>query len=682
MYFNHPEFLYALPAVLIPVIIHLFNFRRYRKLWFSNIEFLKNITAQTRKQNKLKHLIVLLLRMLAVALIVLAFAGPEPACRRNHAVATGGLTAIYVDNSFSMMAEGESGRLFEEAVNNARELVTRSPRDKRFILLTNNVRPSQRRVLTKEETLNELDGLAVSPATGNVAGVVQKALSIAFEKNYPTFGMYLFSDFQKNSTNLSEMAKDTAAYLYLLPYEHMQKRNVYIDTCWLTAPVMIAGRKTELKVRLRNSSATDYEKIPLKLWINGQQKAVAGVDVKAGGSELVTMSFTPRKTGWHNGLLEIEDYPITFDDKLYFTFPVKPHLNVLEIGTESSSDAPALLYSSDSLFRYEKMDYRRVKYDELKRFNLIILNSLPVISNGLIQQLKAGVEEGVNLMFIPAASEDKTDENLLLKEFDAGSIGALVESQSRVVGVKTTSPLFRDAISKIPENADLPVVQHHYRYHYNISSGVESLVTLLDGDDFLLVRKTGKGRFYMLAAPLDRSFGNFARHALFVPVMYGAAVSGDAHTGLFRIIGKDDKVLLNNPEALPADEQPLTVRKEGSSYEFIPGQQLVGGSLLLDMHDGIKTDGFYTVSSGNKTVVVLAYNYNRLESQLDFYTADELREIIDTEAINHMEVLSADENSFTEMLNTVHKESQLWKLFIIFALLMLLSEVLILRYWK
>lgn len=681
MYFNHPEFLYGLLAVLIPVIIHLFNFRRYKKLWFSNIEFLKNITAQTRKQNKLKHLIVMLLRMLAVALIVLAFAGPE--LNRNRVpLATGGLTAVYVDNSFSMVAEGENGRLFDEAVASARELVNSSPRDKRFLLLTNNVRPSQRRVLTKEEMLNELDRLEISPAAGAMAGVVKNATSIAAEKKYPSFEMYLFSDFQKNNTDLPEMAKDTAVYLYMLPYRHLQKRNVYIDTCWLTAPVMIAGRKTELKVRLRNSSATDYEKIPLKLRVNGQQKAVAGVDVKAGGEELVTMSFTPRRTGWHSGLLEIEDYPITFDDNLYFTFRVEPYLNVLEIGTENNSDALALFYGSDSLFRYTKMDYRRVKYDELNRFNLIILNSLPAISNGLIQQLKTAVENGANMMFIPAASENKTDENLLLHEFGAGSVGVLVEGQSRVVGIKTTSPLFREAISKIPENADLPVVQHHYRFHYGISSGVESLVTLLDGDDFLLVKKTGKGHFYMLAAPLDKSFGNFARHALFVPVMYGAAVSGEAHTQLFRIIGKDDKVLLNDPDALPADDQPFTVKKQGGDYAFIPGQQVVNGSLLLNMHDGIKTDGIYNLLSGDKTIYELAYNYDRRESQLDFYTADELREIIDTEALSRMEVLSADEAGFSEMLNTVHKESQLWKLFIIFALLMLLSEVLILRYWK
>ncbi len=683
MYFNHPEFLYGLLAVLIPVIIHLFNFRRYKKIWFSNIEFLKNITAQTRKQNKLKHLIVLLLRMLAVALVVLAFAGPEMNRNGNHTLPTaGGLTAVYVDNSFSMMAEGEEGRLFEEAVNNARELIKHSPRDKRFVLLSNDVRPSQRRVLNKEEVMNELDRLVVSPASKEIGSIVSNAHSIASEKNYPDWEMYLFSDFQKNSTDLLRMKEDTAAYFYLFPLAHLQKRNIYIDSCWLTGPVMITGRKTELKVRLRNSSETDYEKIPLKLWIDKQQKAVAGIDIKAGGYELVTMSFTPRKTGWHYGLLEIEDYPITFDDKLYFAFHVKQNLNVLEIGMDGNSDALDLFYGSDSLFRYERMDYRRVKYDELSRFNLIILNSLPVISNGLTEQLKAIVEAGSNLMFIPAATEDKTDENQLLGLFGAGSIGSLVEGQSGVTGIKTTHPLFSDAITKIPENADLPVVYKHFRYSYTISSGVESLVTLLDGDDFLLTKKKGKGRMYLLSSPLDKTFGNFASHALFVPVMYGAAVSGEAHTKLFRIIGKEDKVLLSNPEHLPENDQPFMIKAHAGDYSFIPGQQIMNGGLMLDMHEGIKNDGFYDLMVEDHTEYVFAWNYDRAESQLKFYTSAELNEQIDSEGIKNAEVLSEDESAYTEMLNTVHKESQLWKLFIIFALLMLLSETLVLRYWK
>ena len=331
MYFNHPEFLYGLLAVLIPVIIHLFNFRRYKKLWFSNIEFLKNITAQTRKQNKLKHLVVLLLRILAIIMIVIAFADPAlKSSDSKTAQMADGLTTVYIDNSFSMMAEGENGRLFEEAIANARELVTHSSRDKRFVLLTNNISPVQRRVLSKEAMLNEIEQLNISPVSRTINAVANTASSIAVEKEYINYEMYLFSDFQKNSIELQTIGKDTAAFIYLLPFKHLQKRNIYIDSCWLSDPVLITNRKITINVRIRNSSEVDYEKIPLKLWINGQQKAVTGIDIRADGYEVVTINYTARQTGWHYGLLEIEDYPITFDDKFYFSFNVKQQVNVLE----------------------------------------------------------------------------------------------------------------------------------------------------------------------------------------------------------------------------------------------------------------------------------------------------------------------------------------------------------------
>ncbi|MCB2207921.1 MAG: BatA domain-containing protein [Bacteroidetes bacterium] len=682
MYFNHPVFLYGLLAVLIPIIIHLFNFRRYKKLYFSNIAFLKNITTQTRKQNKLKQIIVLILRILAIVAIVLAFAEPVFKKKENVLLTPNALTAVYVDNSFSMMAEGENGRLFEEAVSNAHELVSRSARDTRFVLLSNDISHDQRRVLTKEAMLNEIEHLEISPSSRNINSIAATAATIASEKDYVTYEMYLFSDFQKNSIDIATIAKDTAAYLYMLPMVHLQKRNIYIDTCWLSDPVLIANHKITLNVRLRNSSVLDYEKIPLKLMINGQQKAVAGVDIVAGGFEVVTMNFTARQAGWHYASLEIEDFPITFDDQFYFAFHVKKQVNVLEIADEAATGDLSIFYGSDSLFHYTKMDYRRVKYDEIYNYNLIILNSLPSISSGLTGQLQKFTEAGGNLMFIPNEDVDVKEENSLLAAFGAGSIQKFDPRESRVSGIKNETLLFRESIHKVPDNADLPVVFSHFQYRYHINSGVESLVSLLNGDDFLATKKTGNGRLYMLAVPLKKTFSNFASHPLFVPVMYGAAVEGDAHAALFHTIGKDEKISLNQLDKVPEMDQTFSIKKYENEYIFIPEQQIMNNGLMLDMHEGIETDGFYELTWDEKPEYVFAFNYDRAESQLDFYTEDELREQIESEELNRIQVLSAGHTGYLEMLNTVENESQLWKLFIIFALLMLLAETLVLRFWK
>jgi len=186
----------------------------------------------------------------------------------------------------------------------------------------------------------------------------------------------------------------------------------------------------------------------------------------------------------------------------------------------------------------------------------------------------------------------------------------------------------------------------------------------------------------MLSVPLDNEFSKFSSHPLFVPVMYGIAIEGDAYAELFNIIGKNEKIVLNSISNLPSNDQAYLVKKYEEEYTFIPEQQMVNGGLIIDMHDGIESDGFYELSLDNDPEHVFAFNFNRNESRLEFYTADELIEQIESEALTHVKVLSTANPNYLELLNTVHKESRLWKLFIIFALLMLLSEILVLRFWK
>lgn len=286
MSFKNPEFLYALFALLIPVIIHLFNFRRYKKQWFSNIQFLKNISTQTRKQNKLKHLLVLIARILAYALIVVAFAGPRFGTYKEQSTTACNLTSIYVDNSFSMTGEGETGRLLDEALEQARMVVRQSPRDARYILLTNDVRNS-RRIQSKEEILSALDEVQPSPARKNLSAVINSSLKIKTDKGYSGGDVWLFSDFQKNSVDTNALPADTLSAYYFVVLTQTRERNIYVDSCWIDEPVILPGRTLHLNIRLKNSSPVDLEKIPLKVTVDGQQKAVAGADLKAQSKRLI-----------------------------------------------------------------------------------------------------------------------------------------------------------------------------------------------------------------------------------------------------------------------------------------------------------------------------------------------------------------------------------------------------------
>src|ERR1035438_3666616 len=95
MQFLHSNFLFALSALAIPIIIHLFNFRRYKTVYFSNVTFLKELKEETASQSKLKHLLVLACRLLALAFLVFAFAQPYIPNKKNQLSSGRKFVSIY-----------------------------------------------------------------------------------------------------------------------------------------------------------------------------------------------------------------------------------------------------------------------------------------------------------------------------------------------------------------------------------------------------------------------------------------------------------------------------------------------------------------------------------------------------------------------------------------------------------
>ncbi|VAV85415.1 FIG00651956: hypothetical protein, partial [hydrothermal vent metagenome] len=114
MQFKYPELLYALLLLLIPIIIHLFQLRRFEKVPFTNVQFLKSITIQTRKSSQLKKWLTLLTRLLLIAAVVLAFA--QPYFSKSNSINLKSETVIYLDNSFSMQAQGDKGELLKRSI--------------------------------------------------------------------------------------------------------------------------------------------------------------------------------------------------------------------------------------------------------------------------------------------------------------------------------------------------------------------------------------------------------------------------------------------------------------------------------------------------------------------------------------------------------------------------------------
>ena len=187
MQFTYPELLWALFLLLIPIIIHLFQLRRFKTTPFTNLKFLQKVFAKSRKSNELKKWLLLCSRLLLISMLVLAFAQPfsakETALEEKE-------TTIYLDDSFSMQARVNSNALLSNAVQ---ELANVVPKDYRFNLITNT---RVFRNTSLKEIQNTLLSLPYTSQQLQLDEISLKASALYTSNSNTAKDLILISDFQ------------------------------------------------------------------------------------------------------------------------------------------------------------------------------------------------------------------------------------------------------------------------------------------------------------------------------------------------------------------------------------------------------------------------------------------------------------------------------------------------------
>ncbi|MCB2220489.1 MAG: BatA domain-containing protein [Bacteroidetes bacterium] len=681
MEFVNPGFLYGLLAVSIPVIIHLFNFRRFKKVYFTNVAFIRELKQETQKQSRLKHLLILLMRMLAIAALVLAFARPFiPAENAMINPDSQNIISIYIDNSFSMQAESDQGMLLDAARTRAVEIASVYGSADRFQLLTNEFKGSGQRFLSRDEFLEALDEVKINPATRTLPEVIRRQDQILGTESRGNKTAYILSDFQENMMQPSLPEVDTLSRFFMVPFQAVNADNLYIDSCWFEAPVQQRNQSSDLHVRFRNSSSGDYERVPVKLMINDQQKALASLDIAAGKEEEVVLTFTSSQPGIHYGEISITDYPITFDDRLYFTFPVSEKVSILCINGDGPNGYLNALFSSDTGFYYRTMPEQGLNYSELPEFNMIILSELQSVSSGMRQELTRFVENGGSLVVLPGTGIDLAAYNELLAALSAGRYGSLDTMDVNINRINLDHALYKGVFEEIPENINLPRVLEHYPIRVGSQQIHDKLLELENGDIFLNVQPYGQGRVYVFAVPIATSFSNFPRHALFVPTLYNMAISSVTDPPLYNTIGRDEMIRVNRFR-LPGDEV-VTVRARQGAFDFIPEQKKINAGLEIYPRGQITEAGFYELVFDESIISGLAFNYDRLESEMRFAETESLQKYAEDSGIRGLQVLDTENQPFVQALTDLSRGKQLWRWFVFATLFFLLMETVLLRWWK
>jgi hypothetical protein len=673
MQFIFPAFLFALAALAIPIIIHLFYFRRFKTVYFTNVRFLREVKEESSARRKLRNLLVLLARCLAIACLVFAFA--QPFLPRNTEGVKKGekSTSIFIDNSFSMNALSKDLSLMEKAKQKAREIVQAYAADDKFQILTNDFEGRHQRLVSKEEALGFIDEIKTTPSVQEISKVLarqQQALNSGKSSNKTAF---VLSDFQKNITDIPNF-KDTALEVFLLPLTAVQEKNIAIDSAWFESPVQMTGQTNPLVVRVTNYTNADVENIKLSVAQNGQEKPVGLLKIKARSSVEDTVPITILKTGWHEAKLNITDYPVQFDDNYFFTFNVASTINILNINDGLNNRFLQTALGSARNFKIVDQSSGNVQYSQFGNYSMIVLNGLNSVSSGLAAELAQYIKNGGNALIFPANSAELTSYNAFFNALQTNSLNSFETAAREVASINTEEFIFKDVFTNKNANLKLPNTTGNYRL---INRNGENIMTYRDGSSFITKNKIGKGNMYLCAAPMDEKVSSLARSGeVFVPMLYKMAISGAKDWRIGYTIGKDDFI--------EADSKGIAgeaaYKMKGAKEEFIPEQRIITGKAILGVKEGIKEAGFYSLFTKPDSILYkFGFNFDRRESVLDYCDNKAL------ESFERSNIKVFDATAEADLTAAVGEQNQgvvLWRWFVIFALLFLLAEVLILRFWK
>ena len=640
MQFQHPELLYALFLLLIPIFIHLFQLRRFKQVEFTNVAFLKKVSIQTRKSSQLKKWITLLLRLLALACIIIAFAQPFTATKT--ALNTEKETVLYIDNSFSMQAKGTNGPLLNRSLQ---ELYNLQIPSEKISWFTNDY---TRKNASLQDFKSEILSVSYSQGQLSLSEVLLKANQLFSDSEASDKRLILISDFQQYETFPEAPENVTINTVQLQP---VNTNNIAVDSVYISSK---NGNNIQLKVDV-SASGDVPESVPVSLFNGKTLVAKTAVDFSSNNTN--TTVFDIENTSDFKGRLEITDPNLPYDNNLFFSINAPKKIKVLSIN-EADSGFLQRLFNQEE-FEYTQQTQNSLNYNEIPNKDFIVINGLTSIPASLVTAIQSFSANGGSVLVIPSEQVEINDYNNLLATLGMGSFSGKISSEKQITQIVFDHPLYQNVFEKRVVNFQYPTVNSYYQANTNATS----VLNYEDGKPFIFQ----KNNTYFLSAPINLENSNFQNSPLIVPTFYNMAQQSLALPNLYYTIGKQNN--FDVPIQLMEDE---ILKIKDSSNVFIPLQQTKANKVAVTTIEEPATSGTYDIVKETDFITNISYNFNRNESNLQYLNTENWN------GVNNNASISALFESITEANNI----NSFWKWFVIFAVLFLLLEMLVLKFFK
>lgn len=683
MNFLNPTILWGLLALAVPIIVHFFNLQRPKLVLFSNVAFVKEVQKNVVRRLKLRQWLLLLARLLAVAAAVLAFANPVWVSQQNKMLRGNRSVAVVIDNSCSMTAGNEKGAYLQQATSLAKSIVNTYTTQDEFLLMQTGNLTFHHNFVEKEEVLEELQKTAIRQKVCTQNQILNSIAPIFERSNNKIRELYFLSDFQ-TSTVLSDtqqlkLALDTTLLVKFIPLASREQRNLYLTSHKLNSQIIEKNKPLALSFTVKNDGEKEAKDVGIRVNVEGKVVAISAQTIAGKSSQEVNLSFTPVATGWQSGYIELDDYPIEFDNRRYFSFYIPDKEKILVVEGEKSEGLHILYQDLLSQFTPTFISDKAISSVQLNEFRSVVFVGLTDVSTGLSEKINQFLKEGGGVMLFPGSNANLTTINGFLQGAGIGELGSLVAIQSGIKAnqVDMENPIFDGVFAPSQKNKefDAPMVYRYYPFTRKNGVVQTNILALENSQPILTENKIGNGTLYLWSIHPSDAWTDFHVKSIFAPLMYRTTQTMSRTQA-----GAENQNLGKyTPITVKTDKQDVIKLKGEKDREYIPEQYLQNDVTVLNFEKLDMKEGNYKVMQNDKELTRVSFNISDTESKLAFTSQSDLKDLLAKQGLDFIQVLNPEPHAISSTITVEKEGTPLWKYFLILVLLALLAEVLILR---
>ncbi len=678
MSFLNSAFLLALAAVSIPLIIHFLSKRRIKTIEFSSLKFLEQMQKSRMRWLRIKELLLLILRMIIIALIVMAFA--RPTLRGFVGSSRAASSAVIIlDRSASMEAEGETGSIFDEAKRMAGRLIDILDLGDMVTVISypESGSPFVSGPFNPGDNLKRrLKDIEPGYQTGNIGEALQTALEILKKSPDLNREIYIFSDHQRG--NWDNLPPDIlqgeswdGIHIFSISPQPTGADNVGITDIIYPPQILMPGESFDLEAELVNYGKGTLQNLLVGVVVDGERRAQASVSLPPDHPSRVGVTFKLDSPGDHGGYVEIDYDRYGLDNKRYFSLHVPEKISLLTVGqTQNSLKLLNLVLDREEA---GQIDYKGIGAADLLRedlggYNVILLYDLPNLNAAREAAIERFVSGGGGLLVSLGKSCSAAYWRRFLMEKAGISSGELAGKPGEYIiwdNFDFEHPIF-SLYSPDDKDRSRPTVPDIHINYYRDLEGGRAIGSSSSGINLLVESETSP--ILVFSSGLDLLTGDIPAHSFFVPFLVRSIEylgSREAGGGFEGIVGE-----LSNWNIKGDITGGLKLISPANTVEDLLPAQTKTGSLVSLTEYG--PPGIYSLKSGEKTLSLMAFNVDRAESSAETITTEEIAELLGTD----VRTITPGSDMKTS-IKEARFGRELWKEFLLVALIFLIIESLL-----